>query len=100
MSKPEEHISYWKMWRQGWVIVWSGCIVFLFPLILPYMMSVRERGAYPIWMEAFLDLAVLVYVAFGAPVLVWMLHQGRLRKSAAYRDALVPESWYPHSDDE
>jgi hypothetical protein len=85
MSKPEEHISFWKMWRQGWVIMWNGCIVFLMPLLLPYCIFTRERGACPIWVEAFLELAGLVYVVFWLPVFVWMLHRGSLRNSAEYR---------------
>ncbi len=100
MSKPEEHLSYWRMWRQGWVIMWNGFFIVAMLLVLPYMIAIRERGTYPVWLEAFLDLAGLAYVVFGLPVLVWMIQRGRLRKSAAYRDALVPESGCPHSDDE
>ena len=56
------------------------------PLLLPCWILARERGACPIWVEAFLELAGLVYVVFWLPVFVWMLHRGALRNSAAYRN--------------
>ena len=65
--------------------MWSGCIVFLLPLVLPCWIFTRERGVRPVWTEALLDLTGLVYVVFGLPVLVWMMHRARLRNSAAYR---------------
>ena len=85
MSKSEEHVSYWRMYRQGWEIMWSACIVFLVPLVLPCWVFIRERGVRPVWIEAVLDLAGLVYVVFGLPFLVWVMHRARLRNSAAYR---------------
>ena len=81
----KEHVGYWKMWRQGWRIVFLGSVVFGFPFAVPSYILGREIGGRPVAIEVFLSLAGLVYILFGLPVWVWMLHKGALTNSSTYR---------------
>jgi len=81
----KEHVGYWKMWRQGWLIAFLGSVVLGMPVSLGAGAFDRILATEPTLVTKLLLAVVFAYFVFGFPVFVWTLHKGALTNSSTYR---------------